>query len=87
MLCVVVIFRDAKNENLEEGKKLRTPSFMYIGVKSPGDWCIFPIDQTIIISKTNLTHGPQWIRKFKTDPKNSWNEMNQFHEFFGEGIF
>ena len=34
---VVVIFRDVKNENLEEGKKLRTPSFMYIGVKSPGD--------------------------------------------------
>ena len=32
-----VIFRDVKNENLEEGKKLRTPSFMYIGVKSPGD--------------------------------------------------
>ena len=86
---VVVIFRDVKNENLEEGKKLRTPSFMYIGVKSPGDWCIFPIDQTIIISKTNLTHGPQWIRKIQNKPKKlmKWNGINFTKNYFSFKIF
>ena len=82
-------FSWCKKRKFGGGKKLRTPSFMYIGVKSPGDWCIFPIDQTIIISKTNLTHGPQWIRKIQNKPKKlmKWNGINFTKNYFSFKIF
>ena len=82
----VVIFRDVKNENSEE-KKTENPVIYVYRSQSGGDWCILPIDQTIIISKTNLTYGPQWAKNFKTGQKTREMELINFTDFFWVDIF